>query len=210
MGLTENYLITTKNLQAVLNAIQGAQAPDRFTQKFLSDLDFKSTNDRLHIKLFKELGFLDETGVPTQRYYNFLDQSESGRILAQAITEAYSDLFALKTDANELSLEEVKNKFKTLTQGKKSDKVISHMANTFIELCSIADWSSLDSHDNTEEEFSSSEEIETIREISPEKILKTSSKTSLNMRYNIEIHLPTSRDPAVYDAIFESIKKHLT
>jgi len=27
--------------------------------------------------------------------------------------------------------------------------------------------------------------------------------------YNIELHLPESRDPAVYDALFRSLKSHL-
>lgn len=29
------------------------------------------------------------------------------------------------------------------------------------------------------------------------------------LHYNIQIHLPESRDQAVYDAIFKSLKKHL-
>jgi hypothetical protein len=29
------------------------------------------------------------------------------------------------------------------------------------------------------------------------------------LHYNIQIHLPESRDPAVYEALFKSLKKHL-
>ena len=32
---------------------------------------------------------------------------------------------------------------------------------------------------------------------------------SVNLRYNIEIHLPATKDPEVYNAIFRSIKDHL-
>jgi len=35
----------------------------------------------------------------------------------------------------------------------------------------------------------------------------TLHKTQLH--YNIQIHLPESRDQAVYDALFKSLKKHL-
>lgn len=77
MSLPNSYLITTKNLEKFLNTIISAQAPDRFTQKFLENLEFKSTNDRLFISILKTLGFIDDGSIPTQRYYNFLDQSQS-------------------------------------------------------------------------------------------------------------------------------------
>ena len=57
--------------------------------------------------------------------------------------EAYEDLFALRKDAQQLSLDEVKGKLKTLTQGQKSDNIINLMANTFKALCELADWSVL-------------------------------------------------------------------
>ena len=86
------------------------------------------------------MGFIDESGVPTRRYYAFLDQTESGKVLAEAIREAYEDLFAINKQANDLSVEDVKNKFKTLTQGQKSDNVVGLMASTFKALCGLADW----------------------------------------------------------------------
>jgi len=33
---------------------------------------------------------------------------------------------------------------------------------------------------------------------------------ALQLHYDIHIHLPESRDPAVFDAIFEAMKKHLS
>jgi len=49
--MIEYYLVTTKNLDAFFNALTNAQAPAKFTQKFLEQLEFKSTNDRLYIGL---------------------------------------------------------------------------------------------------------------------------------------------------------------
>ena len=103
MSLMSSYLMTSKNLEAFLNAIQGAKAPDRFTNKFLTDLDFKSTNDRLFIGVLKGLGFIDDAGVPLDRYFAYLDQGTSAVVLADAIREAYSDLFAINTNAHQLS-----------------------------------------------------------------------------------------------------------
>src|SRR5713101_248490 len=124
MALTTSYLVTTKNLEAFFNAIRGAKAPEHFTNKFLTQLDFSSSNDRLFISVLKGLGFLDDSGAPTQRYYAFLDQGESGKILAEAIREAYGDLFQINIKANQLNVDEVKNKLKTLTLGQKSENVV--------------------------------------------------------------------------------------
>src|ERR1700680_931853 len=101
MSLTNAYLITTRNLDGFLNAIKSAKAPERITNTFLKQLDYATSNDRLFISLLKGLGFADETGVPTKRYFDFLDQGQSGKILADAIREAYEDLFSLNNRANE-------------------------------------------------------------------------------------------------------------
>ena len=102
MALPTSYLTSTKNLNGILTAIQGAQAPEKFTQGFLESLEFKSTTDRLVIGVLKSLGFLDDTGRPTDRYFRYLDQSQSERVLAEGIRHAYQDLFKVNTKANEL------------------------------------------------------------------------------------------------------------
>tara|TARA_B100001971_G_scaffold84647_1_gene78090 strand:- start:199304 stop:199576 length:273 start_codon:yes stop_codon:yes gene_type:complete len=83
MALPVQYLITTKNLDAFLTSLLSAQAPERFTQKFLKSLEFKSTNDRLLLRILKVLEFIDSNGVPTQRYFNYLDQSQSKEVLGE-------------------------------------------------------------------------------------------------------------------------------
>ncbi len=170
----------------------------------MEQLEFKSTNDRLFIGILKGLGFLDEGGTPTQRYYEFLDQTQSGVVLAEAVKESYSDLFTVNKKANDLAVEEVKNKLKTLTQGQKSDKVISLMANTFRALCDYADWTKT----RTPQEQPREQKQEEPRAEMPE-LPKKDSRFHPELHYNIKIHLPESRDPAVYDALFRSLKEHL-
>ena len=201
MTLANAYLQTTKNVDAFFTALLSAEAPDRFTQKFLVDLGFKSTNDRLYIRLLKSLGLIDSNGAPTQEYYNFLDQTQAKQVLAERIRDAYSDLFAIRKDANTMTLEEVKNKLKTLTQGKKSDVVLGLMANTFKALCDFAEWS---------DSGMTNIEQKPMTEVSPEKEKVATGHVlnglNPNLQYNINIVLPESRDPAVYDAIFSSLR----
>lgn len=214
MSLPSAYLMTTKNLEKFFNSLINAKAPSNFTQKFLESLEFKSTNDRLFINILKGLGFIDANGVPTKKYYHFLDQSQSKKILAEAIKDTYGDLFAININANEMTSTEVKNKLKTLTQGKYSDNVIGLMANTFKGLVGYAEWNSPkgEAKEKKEGETAASGLVpppdesgsEAADEERPGDRFK---KTQLH--YNFQIHLPESRDQAVYDAIFKSLKKHL-
>lgn len=213
--LTNSYLVTTKNLDSILNTILTAKAPERFTNKFLSDLGFTSSNDRLIIGVLKAVGMLDDNNAPTQRYFDFLDQTQSKNVLAEGIKEAYEDLFNLRIDAQNMTSEEVKNKLKTLTQGQKSEKVISLMSMTFKALCEYADWQ------KTEISILKKKEKQTILEGSitgdtkiidgkkQQEMLKSDRLNQVGLHYNIQIHLPETRDMAVYDAIFQSLKKHL-
>jgi Family of unknown function (DUF5343) len=75
MALPTAYLVTVKNVESLFNALRNAKAPPKFTQRFLEELDFKSTNDRLFINVFKSLGLLSSDGAPTPRYFEFMDQS---------------------------------------------------------------------------------------------------------------------------------------
>lgn len=211
MALPSAYLVATGKTSEILKAIQGAQAPARFTQKFLETLGFTSTNDRLIIAVLKSLGFLNETGEPLARYHEFLDQTQSKQILAQGIRQAYADLFQVKTDAQTMTRAEVKNKMKTLSQGQYSDPVLDKMAATFRALVEQADFSAAEplksDEDGTGNRGTGDDEpgggdggdggggAETL--------------AIRGLVYNINIHLPESRDPAVYDALFRSLRQHL-
>jgi hypothetical protein len=205
MALPTAYLVTPKNLTGIINALISAKAPDKLTVQFLKSLGFTSSNDSLYIKLFREIGLIDSTGVPTEKYYRFIDQSETKKVLAECIEDGYSDLFALNKKAYELSEVDVKNKLKTLTQGQKEENILSLMAKTFKALCDHA-------------EFSKEKKSSPIIEKKPED-LRTDppkdedqfkeKKIKPSLHYNIEIHLPETRDQAVYDAIFKSFKDHL-
>jgi hypothetical protein len=214
MPLIASYLITTKNLEPFFNSLITAKAPEVFTVRFLESLEFKSTNDRLYIGLLKGLGFLDANGAPTERYFRFLDQSQSKRVLAEAIQEAYADLFAVNVKANELTTAEAKNKFRTLTQGKNSEKVLALMANTFKALVDYAEWTPEAKKPTKKEgdprpQDSKQATPEGDAEKHEEDEGVTAKIENPQLHYNIQIHLPESRDQAVYDAIFKSLKKHL-
>lgn len=211
MGLPNSYTQKWGSIPAYFDAMLDAQPPDRFSIKFLENLGFTSTNDRLFVGILKDLGFLNSDGVPQQRYYGFLDRSRSRYILAEAIREAFSGLFAVNTKANTLNSEDVKNKLRTLYAGQKTDNVIDRIAKTFTALCEYADFSK-PSPPATQK---IDEEVEQVKEKAPTQktdrgIKAVSEAISLDsLQYHINIVLPDTRDQAVYDAIFRSLREHL-
>jgi hypothetical protein len=108
---------------------------------FIQQCRFKTKNDRLLIGVLKDLGFIDSDGKPQPRYYEYLDRTRAKQVLAEAIREAYADLFAISKNAYELDASEIKNKLRTLYTGQKSDHVIDLIAKTFESLVLIADFS---------------------------------------------------------------------
>lgn len=212
MALPDSYTVKPNSIPAYFEAMLDAEAPDRFTQAFLENLEFKSTNDRLFIKVLKDLGFLDADGVPTDRYFDFRDRSRSARVVAEGIREAYAELFAVNTKAHELPAPDVKNKLRTLYKGSKSDSLIDRISSTFSALCEYADFSVAARND--EDPRSPKEEPEEEQE--QQSTADTGSAGDANgrlrvgaLQYHINIVLPESRDQAVYDAIFKSLRDHL-
>jgi hypothetical protein len=151
--------------------------------------------------------------VPKQRYFDFLDQSQSARVLAEGIREAYSDLFNVNKNAQTLSVDEVKNKLRTLTLGQKSDNVVSLMANTFKALSDLADWKATPPAGAPAHASVTEKKPEGAAEaMQPPAIVPPSldaGNRPLQLHYDIQIHLPESRDAAVFDAIFAALRKHL-
>lgn len=209
MALPTSYLTTAKNLPDILSAIQQAQAPDRFTQSFLESLEFKSSSDRLIIGVLKSLGFLEDNGTPTERYYRFLDQSQGGAVLAEGIREAYADLFRVNKDAQKLDTQELTNKFKTLSQGKLSSSVLAKFALTFSALVKQADFSKSPAPSNEATDLVNEDQNQRDNE-NGARANGDSGKLNLGgLHYNIQLILPDSRDPKVFDALFRSLREHL-
>lgn len=212
MALPTSYMTGSfSKIPQYFDTLLTARAPEKFTVKFFADLSFTSSNDRQFINVLKAIGFLDEGGTPTERYFKFLDQSCSKLMVAEGVREAYVDLFNLNVNAYALTQSEVEGKFKTLTNGSKATGTIAQMAKTFLGLCGYADWSinvSTSVSPQTESDIKSSILAEdTVSNSKQEQLQKSSAGFDLN--YNIHIHLPVTRDQSVYDALFASLAKHI-
>lgn len=203
--VTSAYLYVVNTLPKILDSIQRAQVPAKFTNSFLQVLGHKSTNDRAFINVWKGLGFLDGSSTPTESYKQFRDKSVAKAVLARQIRIAYRGLFSADENAQNLSLDALKGKLATLTG--KDEAVVKKMAQTFQALCKEADFSAV--AEKVQEVKPSAEAAADVVVESPALDEVTPRLQGLAFSHTIYINLPATREIAVYDAIFKSIREHL-
>lgn len=206
MGLPSTYTNARGSLGDFFSKIRDAQAPDKFTHQILKDLGFKSNNHRPFIPLMKALGFLTADGVPTKRYNDYRNHSLSKRVMGEAIKDAYSDLFLIKSNPKESDRNLIEGKFKSYHNV--SDNVAKLMSKTFFSLLSLAELD-FDEKKLQGEKVQKRVEEKVEAQKAPQSTQTPISANGLGLHYNIQIHLPATKDVEVYNAIFKSLKEHL-
>lgn len=204
MGLSDAYLVSAGRIGDLFKQIQDGQAPDRLTQTLLRDWGFSSTNDRAYIPLLKALGFLSSDGKPTDRYNRYRDHSKAKSVLGEAIKEAYSDLFLIKSRPTDSDRDAIKGKFKSYHNA--SDNVANLMTKTFFALLSMAD---LDSVPGQEQKPVDQQKQSEQKQADSQGKKPGSLSFEAGLHYNIQIHLPPTKDIEVYNSIFKSLRMHL-
>jgi Family of unknown function (DUF5343) len=201
MALSDVYVQSLSRFPAFFQQIRDAQAPGIFSQQLLKDWGFSSSNDRNFIPLLKALGFLSQDGKPTHRYLDYRDHSKSRRVLGDGIREAYSDIFLIKAKPTDSDRDAIKGKFKS--SHNTSDNVAGLLASTFLKLLDMAD---IDGPSTSS----------AVPEAIPNAPAHGNSTGHSNgpvgisgLHYNIQIHLPPTKDIEIYNAIFKSLKEHL-
>lgn len=203
MSLPNVYSMSYGQLGDFLAKIQDGQAPENFTQQHLKDIGFGSSNHRAYIPLLKAIGFLTPSGAPTERYHAYRDKSQARAVLGAALKDAYSDLFVIKANPTERDRDLIQGKFKSTHNA--SDRVAELMAKTFFGLLKHAD---IDHAPSKPKAATAEEETPALAPAAPTPQPTVHVKAP-GLHYNIQIHLPATKDVEVYNAIFKSLKEHL-
>ncbi|MBT9330334.1 DUF5343 domain-containing protein [Paracidobacterium acidisoli] len=201
MALSSSYVLPINRIPDIFNKIRDGQAPERFSNQLLKDWGFTSTNDRGFISLLKSLGFLSSEGKPTQRYNDYRDHSRSKQIMGETLRDAYGDIFLIKEHPTQSDKNAIEGKFKSFHNA--SDHVAGLMTKTFLGLLNLADLSKKPTN------LSGGKEPERKVEVEPSPHPNGVDHGVSGLHYNIQIHLPATKDVEVYNSIFKSLKEHL-
>jgi hypothetical protein len=189
-----------KKIDKYLAKIQEAGVPPKASRTWLKSVGFTSGNDSYILAVLKFIGFIDNSNSPTELWAKYKSPQDAGKTLAYGIRSGFSDLFTLYPDANKKDRDTLYAYFSTTG---KSKNTVNYMVNTFMNLCTLADFEA-----EKPKIASKVRHLETppLMEPSSHKIVK---EITPEIHINIQLHLPATTDPAIYDNLFKSMKKHL-
>jgi hypothetical protein len=203
MAIPTAYLTVAGNIKPILEDVQKAGVPSKFTYDFLKQLGHPSSANRPVIGVLKAIGFLTDSGTPTDRYRRYKDPKLAGAAMAEGIREGYADVFTVDQQAHVRNTTELTGIFSRLSD--KGDAVNRKMASTFKTLAELADFqASLVPQTPDGEVTSREEEPAEAPQVQVDRVMG-----AVALRHDVHIHLPVTTDIAVYDAIFRALRENL-
>ena len=199
-----SYSTVSGKLKDLLGKIREVGVPLKATNKWLESLGYKSTNDRTMLPVLKQIGFLDSSGVPTDLWKQYRG-SKHKIVLARGIRDGYGALFQMYADAFAKPNSDLEHFFKTRSSA--GAKAIQFTVATFKALCQQADFQAigLAGPSADEERAAHGNETESLRVLTKGAV----RNTGLTINVNVQLTLPESKDPKVYERLFAALEKHL-
>lgn len=204
------YLRSTNHLIQVMDGIKTKVVPNKFTHKFVKEITKKETTyDRDYKKLMEKLEFIDYNSIPTNYFYQYKN-ANSNEVLMERIKVAYSELFDISNNANQLDIHKIKERLRIVNGIEKiNDKDTTKIAETFYALCRYAENSSpSEKKDIIDKNKSDSKIINTNKNFNIDDIKELAKENNVNLVINLQ--LPDTADEKVYEKIFKACKKIYT
>jgi hypothetical protein len=211
MAINLPYMVSTGTLTKILNKICDASIPENFNGDFLgTKLGFPGGNQKAFIPWAKRCKLLGEDGVPTQLYKDFRNPTYRGVSMASALKKGYDEIYLRNEYAHDLSKPDF-TKLVTDTTGLAHDNVVvKAIVNTFFNAKEFADFESEVKNENNNIQTENTKETKSeINENDSSHKTTHKRQIDLGINYTINLVLPKTDDPAIYNAIFKSLKENL-
>ncbi len=205
------YMMSTGLISKILEKVQNARRPERFTQDFLeTKLGHSGGSARAMIPLLKRMGFLGSDGVPTTLYDQFRNVETQGLAVAEGMKNAFSELFERNEYVYELTREKLTGQVVETTGAAKDDRITQGIVGTFMALKDLADFEGDVSHNLPLESNSDTASSGAVLKDVP-TTLPTANPDNAELRigYTINLNLPETTDPEVFNAIFRALRDNL-
>lgn len=207
------YITSSGNIAKAMQTIKSAAVPDRVSQDFVKTiLKIPGGSGDQMTTFLKKIGFSDASGKPSEIYTKFRNPSFSGQAMAQAIRKAYGPLYTRNEYTHELSEPDLTGLVMEETGLAHDSNPVKMTVSCIKALKEFASFSD-DSAAQMEDKLSEPEFTATVARVSAtdedNPAIKSRPSVGLNLGYTINLNLPPSTDPAVFNAIFKSLKEHL-
>jgi Family of unknown function (DUF5343) len=199
------YVGQPGSIKKILEKIKEAKTPDRFTTDFVdTKLGFRGGNYRQFIPLAKKITLLKSDGTPTELYKGFRNPTTSKAAIAEAIKAGYREVFDRNEYAGNLSKDDLKGLVVEITGLEAKDQVVGLICRTFEMLRSLADFDQKLSKKKSNELLDAAGSGD-----SSGRSSDADEGLDVRLSYSINLVLPKTDDPAVFNAIFKALREHL-
>jgi hypothetical protein len=200
------YISSPGNIDKALAGIRSAAVPDRVSQDFVKTiLKIPGGSGDQMTSFLRKLGLSNSDGTPNELYRKFRNPASSGAAIATAIKSAYAALYARNEFTHELSDQDLLGLVVEETGLAHDSQPVRLVVSCIKHLKAFADFNTK----ATDQE----QTLEVRKEHTKIAALPGSENgqrtLGLNLGYTINLNLPATSDPEVFDAIFKSIKEHL-
>jgi len=172
-------------------------------------LGFNGGNYLSFIPWAKKAGLVNSDGTLTNLYKQFRNPTTSAKSLGIAIKQAYSELYSRNEYCHDLDKKAFKGLVMEATGDAHDSQKVEKIVSTFFNAKTLADFES-NGIDKTEDE----EKRKSTKKEEPQQPQSSNSGTGVKVRtiglnYTINLVLPKTDDPAIFNAIFKSLKENL-
>lgn len=206
------YMASPGLIPKILGKIQEARRPDRFTQDFLeTKLGFGGGSARAIIPLLKRMGFLSSDGSPTRLYDQFRNNDTQGVAMSEGVKTAYSELYERNEYAHEMTKDKLTGLITEITGATKDDTTTRCAVSTFFALKDFADFEAEAYDDRVKDPPQSNGGASSPTTVDGQVRQSSMSEDDVNfaVSYTINLNLPETTNPEVFNAIFRALKENL-
>jgi len=202
------YIASPGNIDKAFNGIKSAAVPGRVSQDFVKTILKIPGGSGTQVTTFlKKLGMANGDGAPSDLYKKFRNPTSSGAAIAGAIRTAYAPLYVRNEFAHELSEADLLGLVVEETGLAHDSAPVRLIVSCFRHLKAYA---TFDAPANSSNQPATVQvERDAPSDVPPAQAGPSKRSLGLNLGYTINLNLPATSDPEVFDAIFKSLKEHL-
>lgn len=207
------FMNSTGLITKILTKIQEAQEPERYTQDFQGTvLGYGSGSARPFIPFLKRLGFLEADGRPTEVYRRFRNADTAPSAMADAMRIGYKDLYKRNEYCHKLGNDKLRNLIVEVTGRERNAGSVTAIVGSFIACKAFADFEQKPESDVIDREAAEDlnfEDTNTDSIADRRSSVALSENVKMAFGYTINLNLPDTDDPKVFNAIFKALKENL-
>lgn len=202
------YVTAPGSIEKALRGIKTAATPESVSQDFVKTiLGIKGGSGNQITAYLKKIGFATADGTPTDLYKKLRNSKTEGWAAAQALKTGYEPLYARNEYMHQLSDEDLEGLVVEETGAGKDSNVTPLIISCIKQLKRFAKWDVAPTEDSPEKPVTETIPSNTLSQHNPTP--PPTQRLGLNLGYTINLNLPATSDPAVFNAIFRALKEHL-